>query len=100
MYLTLVEQALKKLSVEELCALMKDMDLLYCASAFQEDELDGEDLLEVSKEEVVSMLTENGEIANDHHYYLLTVYTVCSCMVSALSCQLFCSDHTHRCPSE
>ena len=70
MYLTLVEQALKKLSVQELCALMEDMDLVYCARAFQKDELNGEELLELSKEEVVSMVKDYGEISNHHCYCL------------------------------
>ena len=72
MYLTLVEQALKKLSVEELCAQLKDMDLVHCARVFQEEDMNGKDLLELSSaREVASILNDYGEIVNDSGFSLL-----------------------------
>ena len=62
-----LEQALKKLSAQELCLLMKELNLNQCARVFEELGLEGADLLELSKEEVVSMLTDTGGIGNAHH---------------------------------
>ena len=55
-----LEQALKKLSAQELCLLMKELNLICCARAFGEEDLDGEGLLELSKEDFTSMLQEIG----------------------------------------
>ena len=55
-----LEQDLKQLSVHEVCSLMKELKLHHCARAFGEEDLDGEGLLEVSKEDFSSMLNEIG----------------------------------------
>ena len=39
---------------------MKELNLIYCARAFEELGLEGADLLELSREEVVPMLKEAG----------------------------------------
>ena len=65
-----LNQALKELSVHELCALMKELDFNHCATAFAEECLTGDDLLEMSKEELKEMLEDTGAIANDHYAYL------------------------------
>ena len=60
-------QALKKLSVPELCMLMQELNLNACVRAFEEEELDGEGLLELSREEFTAILTEAGAISNAHY---------------------------------
>ena len=39
---------------------MKELNLIYCAKVFEEVGLEGADLLELSREEVVPMLKEAG----------------------------------------
>ena len=51
---------MKKLSAQELCLLMKELNLNFCARAFGEEGLDGEGLLELAKEDHTSMLEEIG----------------------------------------
>ena len=65
-----LNQALKELSVHELCALMKELDFNHCATAFEEEELTGEELLALSMEEFMPMLMRTGAIANARHDYL------------------------------
>ena len=62
-----LEQALKKLSVPELCMLMKELNLNACVGAFAEEDLDGVGLVGLSKEEFTAILTETGTISNAHY---------------------------------
>ena len=39
---------------------MKELNLIYCARAFEEVGLEGADLLELSRDDVVPMLTDTG----------------------------------------
>ena len=55
-----LEQGLKQLSVQGVCSLMKELKLNHCARVFEEEDVDGEGLLELSKEEFTSMLDEIG----------------------------------------
>ena len=61
-----LDQALGDLTVQELCTLMKNLNLNYCARAFGEVGLDGADLLELSKDDLIPMLTEAGKIVGSH----------------------------------
>ena len=65
-----LDQALKELSVQELCALMKELDFNHCATAFEEEDLTGEELLELPEEELKPILADYGAIANANHAYL------------------------------
>ena len=65
-----LNQVLKELSVQELCALMKELDFNHCATAFAKEDLTGEELLELSMEELKPILADYGAIANAHHAYL------------------------------
>ena len=47
--------------------LMQELNLNACASAFEEEDLDGEGLVELSREEFIAILTEAGAISNAHY---------------------------------
>ena len=61
---------MKKLSVPEVCMLMKELNLNACARAFEEENLDGVGLMLLSKEEFTWILTETGAIVNDYYAIL------------------------------
>ena len=68
-----LEQALKDLSVHELCALMEDEKLNFCARAFETERVDGKELFKLSKDDFIFMLTDTGGIADSHCPNLLSV---------------------------
>ena len=51
---------LRTLSVEELCAEMRDLKLDYCTPAFEKEGVDGAALVEASQNEFMDILTSNG----------------------------------------
>ena len=59
-----LDQALEDLTAQEVCAHLKDLNLNRFARAFQEEGLDGADLIEMSEENLRLMLAGTGAIAN------------------------------------
>ena len=84
--------------MHELCTLMEDEKLQYCARAFEEENVDGEELYELSKEDFIWMLKETGGKADGHRPNLLSVASVCSCMIDVFLSTFVCVSHTQACP--
>ena len=84
--------------MHELCTLMKDEKLKYCARAFEEENVDGKELYELSKEDFIWMLKETGGKADGHRPNLLSVASVCSCITDVFLSTFVCVSHTQTCP--
>ena len=61
-----LDQALEDLTAQEVCAHLEELNLNRFARAFQEEGLDGADLIELSEDNLRLMLAGTGAIANSH----------------------------------